>query len=92
MNYKTKEHVEFEFQTLLENPENATIFHHFKDKEYQIITLALHTEDEQTCVVYQALYGDKKCYVRPAEMFFSKVDKEKYPEVKQEYRFQKVKK
>ena len=39
-------------------------------------------------VVYRSLYGDNSLYVRPYDMFISKVDKEKYPNVEQEYRFQ----
>ena len=41
-------------------------------------------------VVYQALYGENKIYVRPYNMFISKVDIEKYPDVGQEYRFELV--
>ncbi len=88
MNYKRKDTTEIVFTSILEDKEQASIFHHFKNKDYKIITLAKHSEDDETYVVYQAMYGDNQCYIRPAEMFFSKVDKEKYPDIEQEYRFQ----
>ena len=59
---------------------------------YKIVGIAEHSETKESMVVYQALYGDFKMYVRPYAMFMGHVDKKKYPNVKQEYRFEKVKK
>lgn len=55
---------------------------------YDIIGVAEHTETGELLMVYRPRYGEKKLYVRPLEMFLSHVDREKYPDVKQEYRFE----
>lgn len=82
--------------------DSGNIVSHFKRKElteeelkenpnkylYKLIGIGNHTETNEQMVIYEACYGDKETYCRPADMFFSKVDRQKYPNAKQTFRFE----
>lgn len=76
--------------SMRETPKPFEVYRHFKGNMYQILTIAADSETGKPCVVYQALYGDYKVYVRDLAMFLSETDKEKCPDASQMYRFEKV--
>lgn len=69
-------------------PKTGELYRHFKGDFYKIIAIATHSETGEQMVVYQAMYGAHEYYVRPLDMFISKVDRQKYPDADQEYRFE----
>ena len=87
-----------------EEPKIGEIWKHFKNKHYKILCVGHHSESKEKMVVYyniddpnpdilsrtsEWLYNHEPC-IRPLDMFMSEVDHEKYPDVKQKYRFEKV--
>lgn len=57
---------------------------------YKVLAFAQHTENGEKLVIYEALYPPYKTCARPYSMFMSEVDRVKYPDVKQQYRFERV--
>jgi hypothetical protein len=68
--------------------QRGKLFRHFKGDLYLLLDIALHTETKETLVIYKALYGNAAVYARPITLFISEVDREKYPDVAQTYRFE----
>jgi len=49
-------------------------YRHYKGREYRVIGIARHSETLEPLVVYQALYGERGLWVRPAAMFIESVE------------------
>ncbi len=64
------------------------IYRHFKGDYYLLVDIARHSETQEEYAVYRRLYGDCGLWIRPLGMFLSEVDREKYPEATQKYRFE----
>lgn len=65
-------------------------YKHFKGATYIVTDLAVNSETEEIMVVYKNFSDPSQVWVRPLDMFISKVDSEKYPDVKQEFRFKRI--
>ncbi|MBO6148999.1 MAG: DUF1653 domain-containing protein, partial [Lachnospiraceae bacterium] len=68
-------------------PGAGEVYRHFKGGIYEILALARHSETLEELVVYRNKEDPSKVYARPLPLFMSPVDHEKYPEVKEEWRF-----
>ncbi len=64
------------------------VYRHFKGDCYLVEDVARHSESGEEYVVYRKLYGDGSLWIRPREMFQGEVDREKYPDCAQKYRFE----
>lgn len=85
---KTFEHGDvvrhFKYETLSEEEQRTYKY------IYVVLHTATHTETGEQLIVYRPFIQDGTVYVRPLNMFMSKVDKEKYPDIQQEYRFEEM--
>lgn len=68
------------------------MFRHFKGEIYVVDGSAIHTETGEIMIIYHNIHREYpyEFFVRPMDMFLSKVDKKKYPDSKQEYRFERI--
>ena len=75
---------------LVQHFKREWVSEHTAEYLYKVLAFAQHTETGEKLVIYQAMYPPFQICARPYGMFMSEVDREKYPEVKQKYRFEKV--
>lgn len=84
-------------EMILDNNAKAHYFNHTEKETlmpiYRLANNYYHLDETESeiLVIYTAMYGDRKTYIRPLPMFVSKTDKEKYPNASQRYRLQLIK-
>ena len=66
------------------------VYRHFKGNLYRVLCVAKHSDTMEELVIYKAMYGSGDVYARPVYMFLEMVDKEKYPNIQQIYRFELI--
>lgn len=66
------------------------IYKHFKGDYYLVEELAIDSDTLEELVIYRKLYDDGALWVRKLSDFLEKVNKEKYPNVSQEYKFELI--
>lgn len=69
----------------------GSIYQHFKGNRYRVEDVCYYSETGEKMVLYRATYGDGRLWCRPYGMFLEEVDHQKYPDVKQKYRFELIK-
>lgn len=66
-------------------------YRHFKGNVYVVVDIAIHSESAEPMVIYKSDHDQSLVWARPLDMFLSEVDREKYPDVTQKYRFEEIK-
>ena len=66
------------------------VYKHFKGNLYKVEDVAKYSETGEIFVVYRQMYGDENLWIRNIEMFLEEVDREKYPDIEQKYRFELI--
>ena len=66
------------------------VYKHFKGNMYRVEGVAKHSETTEAYVVYRQMYGDESLWIRNLDMFMEEVDKDKYPDIEQKYRFELI--
>jgi len=72
----------------MRNVKINSIYKHFKGNYYIVCDIAKNADDLEEYVIYRGLYEGTPLWIRRKEEFLSEVDHEKYPYIKQQYRFE----